>query len=178
MPSIGMLDPEYQSMVTSIMSIVGLLIAMVIVGFRFERAMKKNNAIRDEAVALITHEMRTGLTSTGWAIGMILTKYESAVTIEDKKLLKGVIDSIHTTVMHSVNLLDVSLLDIGKLSISLEWTRLSKVEEMILEMLEKYALGAINHGLDLSQDVKLNHTKMAEVDMLRLRIILEMSVQE
>lgn len=164
---------ENSNSIVAIMSIIGVLISIVLVEYGVEITMRKNNAIRDETVALITHEMRTSLTSSGWAIGLMLQKYDSALMEDDKKLLKGVVDSMHTTVMHSVNLLDVSLLDIGKLSISLEWTKLDKVDEMFSEMLEKYTLGAKGHGIELTSAVTLDHARMAEVDMLRLRIILE-----
>ncbi|MEN9604699.1 MAG: hypothetical protein RJB39_384 [Candidatus Parcubacteria bacterium] len=167
------IDPAYQTVTVRIMPLIGLLISMVIVEYRYERSLKKNQAIRDETVALITHEMRTSLTSTGWAIGLVLKKYGNSIEESDKQLLSGVVDSIHTTVMHSVNLLDVSLLDIGKLSISLEWTKLSKVTEMMHEILEKYTMGAESHGIHLTKNVNIDEEKMAEVDMLRLRIILE-----
>ncbi len=167
------IDPMCRDVVMQITPLVGLLLAMIIVEYRNERMMRKNNTIRDETVALITHEMRTSLTSTGWAIGMVLKKYDGSVTPEDKTLLQGVVNSIHTTVMHSVNLLDVSLLDIGKLSISLEWVALDKVEYMIKEMLEKYALGTAQHGIHLTHEMSFTKGKMVEVDMLRLRIVLE-----
>jgi signal transduction histidine kinase len=167
------LDEVQAEVIARIMPLIGLLVSMVIVEYQNERAVKRNNAIRDETVALITHEMRTSLTSTGWAIGLVLKKYETTIVPEDKKLLTGVLDSIHTTVMHSVNLLDVSLLDIGKLSISLEWTKLQKVQGMVDEMIEKYTLGAAGHGINLVHTCHLDPERMAEVDMLRLRIILE-----
>lgn len=167
------LDETYVSVVSKIMPLIGLLVAMVIVEYRHQRSLKKNMAIRDETVALITHEMRTSLTSTGWAIGMVLKKYATAIDANDTQLLKGVVDSIHTTVMHSVNLLDVSLLDIGKLSISLEWTKLSKVETMMKELLEKYSMGAAAHHINLEEDIQIDGERMAEIDMLRLRIVLE-----
>ncbi len=170
---IPMFAQESSELIVSIVIIISILVSIVIVESKNEIVMKHNNAIRDETVALITHEMRTSLTSSGWAIGLVLKKYESALTSDDIKLLKGVVDSMHTTVMHSVNLLDVSLLDIGKLSISLEWTTLDKVDEMFSEMLEKYTLGAAGHGIVLSHVTKLDSIRMAEVDMLRLRIILE-----
>lgn len=166
-------DPMCADIIAKIMPLIGLLGAMVIVEYRHERFMKKSQMIRDETVALITHEMRTSLTSTGWAIGMVLKKYGEHLERGDKDLLTGVVDSIHTTVMHSVNLLDVSLLDIGKLSISLEWTKLSKVAELLHEMLEKYTMGAEGHGIVLTKKIQIEEDKMAEVDMLRLRIILE-----
>lgn len=151
----------------------GLLLSIAITEFRNAVAMKKNTLIRDETVALITHEMRTGLTSTGWAIDLMLKKYKQAMSAEDVQLLQDIVTSIHTTVMHSVNLLDISLLDIKKLSIALTWTKLDKVEEMFREVLEKYTIGAGEKGIELTSDVALDHDREAEVDLMRLRIILE-----
>lgn len=159
--------------ILSILGIIGVLISVIVVEYKNEKTLKKNNAIRDETVALITHEMRTSLTSSSWAIGMMLDKYADKLTDDDKTLLKGVVDSMHTTVMHSVNLLDVSLLDINKLTISLQWISLRKIEKMFSEMLEKYKLGAKSHGILLVCNLKLEADREVEVDSLRLRIILE-----
>ncbi len=156
-----------------ITTIIGILTAIVIIEYRTEKTLKKNTAIRDETVALITHEMRTALTSTGWAIDMILKKYKETINSEDAAMLNDVVGSIHSTVMHSVNLLDVSLLDIGKLSISLEWVTLDKVELIFKEIIEKYALGAAKYGVELASSVKLDGSRKAEIDKLRLRIVLE-----
>lgn len=154
-------------------SAIGIMTSIAWMEYLRDRVIKRNNAIRDETVALITHEMRTGLTSTGWAIEMVIKKYGEKLTGDDKQLLQDVVSSIHTTVMHSVNLLDVSLLDIGKLSISLERTGLNKVEQLFNETLQKYRLGAEKKNTELVKNIKLDPQKSVEVDMLRLRIILE-----
>jgi K+-sensing histidine kinase KdpD len=86
-----------------------------------ESTSKKEEELRNETVALITHEMRTALTSSGWTIESILKDYEDKIKDSDKKILSDLVKSNQTTVMHTVNLLDVSLSDIGKLAISLEW---------------------------------------------------------
>lgn len=156
-----------------ITTIIGILLSITITEFRNASEMKKNGKIRDETVALITHEMRTGLTSTGWAIDLVLKKYKQALSADDVQLLQDMVASIHTTVMHSVNLLDVSLLDIKKLKIALTWTGLDKVEEMFKEVLEKYSIGSEQKGIRLVSKLALDHAREAEVDMMRLRIILE-----
>ena len=161
------------SIVLLVFSLVGVLIAMLLTEYRLAKFLKKNGAIRDETVALITHEMRTALTSSGWAIDLILNKYKTVIVPEDILLLKDAVGSIHSTVMHSVNLLDVSLLDINKLSISLEWIKLEKIENMFKEILEKYKIGANKESITLTGGISLSHDRMAEVDMLRLRIVLE-----
>lgn len=170
----GLFDaPAEQASLVVFAALIGLLGAIALVEYRSSREMKKNALIRDETVALITHEMRTGLTSTGWAIDLVLKKYGTALETDDAKLLKDIISSIHTTVMHSVNLLDVSLLDIKKLIIALTWTRLREVSVMFGEVLEKYSIGAEEKGIRLVSMIKLDPELMAEVDMMRLRIILE-----
>ncbi len=165
--------PPEQVALIVITTTIGLLGAIATVAYRSSKEMKHNSLIRDETVALITHEMRTGLTSTGWAIDLVLKKYSSAMAADDVKLLQDIMASIHTTVMHSVNLLDVSLLDIKKLVIALTWTKLGEVSEMFTEVLEKYSIGADQKGIRLVSMVKLDPNLMAEVDMMRLRIILE-----
>lgn len=153
--------------------VIGLIVSIAITETKAELTLRKNNKIRDETVALITHEMRTGLTSTGWAIDLVLKKYDAAISADDKQLLSDVMKSIKTTVMHSVNLLDISLLDIGKLAISLSWAKLDAVETMFKETLEKYTLGAKKHDIELTDTIELDTAREVEVDMMRLRIILE-----
>lgn len=150
-----------------------VLASVAFVEHQEELVLKKNTKIRNETVALITHEMRTGLTSTGWALEMVLKKYKEAISAEDTEMLQGVIKSIRTTVMHSVNLLDISLLDIGKLAIALEVKDLSVVSNMFKEIVEKYVLGAERKHVQLTSHIDLQGDRKVEVDMLRLRIILE-----
>ncbi len=152
---------------------IGILLAIIFIFWKRYSLSVKEEKLRSETVALITHEMRTSLTSTSWAVSYVLNNYESVISAEDKKSLTDIVDSIHTTVMHTVNLLDVSLLDIGKLSISLQWTELDKVEEMIREIIKKYEIGAKKDGINLITQINLDKNKKVEVDNLRLRIIIE-----
>lgn len=167
------IQENLNSFILIVSLIIGVLTSMVVLNIKNEIKFKKNNVIRDETVALITHEMKTGLTSTGWAIQLILQNYADKITAEDKKMLEGVVDSIYTTVMHSVNLLDISLLDIGKLSISLEWVGLEKVEKIFKEVIGKYTLGATKKNIQLISHIELDKNMQVEVDLLRIHIILE-----
>ncbi len=157
--------------------VIGLIVSVALTEYRAERALKKNTQIRNETVALITHEMRTGLTSTGWAIDLVLSKYSKMLEPDDARMLSNVVKSIHTTVMHSVNLLDVSLLDIGKLAIAREWVKLSEVKTMVQELIERATLGAHKYAITLSSSVEVNAEREAEIDMLRIKIILENLVE-
>lgn len=154
-------------------TIIGIFATISINEYRKEKQIKKEDEIRNETVALITHEMRTALTSTGWAIQSILKSYDNALKEGDKKMLEDLVKSIHITVMHTVNLLDVSLLDIGKLLISLESVRLEKIEELIKETVEKYKLGAEKNNVNIITEINLKKEMAVEVDTLRIRIILE-----
>ncbi len=159
--------------VFTISALGGMLLSSAFLEQQRKVLAEEAKKTRDETVALITHEMRTGLTSTGWAIEFILENYGSVVTEEHKKMLEVVVKSISTTVMHSVNLLDVSLLDIGKLTISREWVKLSAVENIFTEILIKYKLGAKQNGITIFSEIQLDQDRQVEVDMLRLRIVLE-----
>jgi signal transduction histidine kinase len=165
-------DPYKMCLQISIV-IICILISSVILSYKNEILNKKNSEIRNESVALITHEMRTALTSTSWAISYITKNYKGSLTENDLKMLDGVIKSIQSTVMHTVDLLNVSLLDIGKLSISLEWMKLEKIEGMINVVIEKYKMGAEKAGIVFSHKVDLNMEREVEVDIMRLRIIIE-----
>lgn len=153
--------------------IFGVLFSIALVEGKEKKIFKKNTDLRNETVALITHEMRTGLTSTGWAIQNILDKYGEHVTQEDTEMLEGVVKSIHTTIMHSVNLLDISLLDIGKLEITLESMNLEKIETAFKEIVGKFKMETEKKGIVLTSEIRLDHDKEVEVDFVRLRIILE-----
>lgn len=163
----------HMSTVVPVATLIGMIISITFLEIKKNRVIKHNQKIRDETVALITHEMRTGLTSTGWAIQFIIQNYSDKLIPADKKMLADVVDSIHTTVMHSVNLLDVSLLDIGKLAIALEWLTLENVERIFEEIVEKYTFGAQAKKIELISNIKLDRDRQVEVDRVRIRIILE-----
>lgn len=156
-----------------ILAILGVLTSGVLQKNSEIKELRKNNDIRNETVALITHEMQTGLTGTGWAVQMVLTKYPDKLEKGDKDMLDGVLKSIHTTITHSVNLLDISLIDIGKLSVSLEKSTLSKVRETFTGVLSRFSLGAKQHDISFTSDIKLDEERQVEFDNVRLRIILE-----
>ena len=158
--------------IVSITTLIGLIITIVVIEFKKAKLLEKNNSVRNEAIALITHEMRTGLTSTGWAIQLVLQKYSDKISTEDKVNLEVVLESIHTTIRHSVNLLDISILDLSKLSLSLEWISLEKIEGVLSEVIKEYTVGAVKKNITLTSHIKLDKEKQVEVDILRLRIIL------
>jgi len=167
------LNPKETYLFLVITTLAGVLISSIILLRKKELLFIASKKVHDETVALITHEMRTGLTETGWAIDSILESYKGVLKEEDEKMLAGVIKSINTTVMHSVNLLDTSLMDIGKLVISLNWIKLAKVEEIFLDVLTRYRIAAGRAGIMLDYNVKLDKNRQVEVDMLRLRVTLE-----
>jgi len=154
-------------------SLIGLIISITLVELGKVRALKRNNLLRNEAITLIAHEMRTALTGTGWAIELVLSKYKDKMSAEDVGNLKTVLESIHTTVTHSVNLLDISTLDLNKLSLSLKWVPLGEIEKVFDEIIKGYLMQAEKEGMKTSCRVKLDQTKEVEVDILRVKIILQ-----
>jgi len=164
---------NYVTSIYILVAIIGVLISALVFEYKEYKVVKKNNKIRNETITLITHEMRTGLTSTSWIIQSILENYNNKITLNDLNILKGVINSIHGIVAHSVNLLDISVLDIQKLLIDLKWVSLKKVEEMFLESIEKYKIICQKNEVILINDINLNHQREMEVDLMRLRVIFE-----
>lgn len=169
------LSNEDSWFVIVVTSLVGAISSIAIEESKKNKSMQKGNFVRNEAIALITHEMRTGLTSTSWAIQDILDKYNDKMSDEDRKNLEFVVESVHSTITHSVNLLDISVLDIKKLSLALELVGLDKIHAMFNEVAIKYKVGAGKRGIKFTFSIKLDVAsgKNAEVDMLRLRIITE-----
>lgn len=164
---------DIHSALVFVFGFIGLLVSALFLFYEREIQERKDEEIRNETVALITHEMRTALTSAGWAIEYMLKQYEDKIEKDDKEMLQGFVKSNQTTVMHTVNLLDVSLSDIGKLNISLEKIPLSKVENMVVEVIDKYSLGTKRDNIDFVYNIKLESDKQVEVDLMRLKIIIE-----
>lgn len=156
---------------------LGVAIAVAFDRHQTLSRIRRNNEVRNETVALITHEMRTGLTSTGWAIQTVLTRYPDAISDDDKEMLNDVVQSIHTTVSHAVNLLDISLIDIGKLSISLEVSTLEEVEDFLKSVVEKYEIGAKQKDVKFTYEIDLDDKREIEIDQIRLRIVLESLIE-
>jgi signal transduction histidine kinase len=170
---LNFISNDIHTVLTFLFGFIGLLIAGLFIFYEREIQERKDAEIRDETVALITHEMRTALTSAGWAIEYMLKQYENKIEKDDKEMLEGFVKSNQTTVMHTVNLLDISLSDIGKLTISLEKVPLSKVENMVNEVVDKYILGTKRANIELISSVNLERDRVVEVDIMRLKIIIE-----
>ncbi len=152
---------------------IGLFVADSFLEFRKDKIIRENHQAHNETVAIITHEMRTTLTSTGWEIELLLRTYQNALTEEDKKMLQNSIESIHATVNHSVNLLDISLLDIGKLSLSLEWIGARDLTILIQNIVRKFNEGATTKGVTLLSELMISPSTQIQIDPLRFRIIIE-----
>lgn len=166
-------ETDYTIIIFVLIAIIGVISSALIFEYKEDKQAKKNNKIRNETITLITHEMRTGLTSTSWTLQSILDNYNDKLAINDQKILKGVISSIHAIVAHSVNLLDISVLDVKKLLIDLKWVTLLQVEEMFLESIEKYKILCQQKGITIITNIHLDNKREVEVDLMRLRVIFE-----
>ena len=156
-----------------IASLLGMLVSAAFREYSKIKLIKHNTKLKNEIVSLIAHEMRTGLTSTNWVIDFVLQKYGVAFSQEDKDRLSRVVYSTQKTVLHSVNLLDVSLLEIEKLSIYREKMRLGAVEAVIKEVVEKYTFGYERKGIQFTSAIHLDSGKEVEVDIMRILIVIE-----
>ncbi|MSR71695.1 MAG: HAMP domain-containing histidine kinase [Candidatus Taylorbacteria bacterium] len=156
-----------------IASLLGMLVSAAFREYSKIKLIKHNTELKNEIVSLITHEMRSGITYTNWVIEFVLQKYGVAFSQEDKDRLSRVVYSTQKTVLHSVNLLDVSLLEIEKLSIYREKMRLGAVEAVIKEVVEKYTFGYKRKGIQFTYAIHLDSEKEVEVDIMRIRIVIE-----
>lgn len=151
-----------------IAALLGIIVAVSIRDYKGGQTHRASQKVWGQAVALIAHEMRTNLTSMSWAIQLVLQNYGDKISEEDRKMLESTVSSIKTTVAHSAN-----LLDINKLSISLEWTALADVKKILKEIVEKFTEGAKRAGIEVISDIRLDAQREVEIDLRRLRIILE-----
>ncbi|MFM7089053.1 MAG: sensor histidine kinase [Candidatus Paceibacterota bacterium] len=135
--------------------------------------LRRGQSVREEALKLILHEMRTALTATGWSIEMVLEKYGDPIIEEDKKMLKGIIKSIHASVQHSMDLLGVSTVKKEEFDLSLSTIDPEEVFRMVKELVENYQLGAKQKGIDLAFDAQITSGKRVEIDLDRIRVVLE-----
>lgn len=156
-----------------ILALISIIVYLIVSDHRKKDEVEKRNTTREKTVAFVTHEMRTNLTSTGWAIQLILQNYGTKLLPVDKKMLEDLVESIRVTVMHSVNLLDMSLVDIGKLAIHLERATLETLEKVFTEIIQKYVYGAQEKNINLTHDMNLDPTREIDVDAMRLRIVVE-----
>lgn len=151
----------------------GFFVTALILILHNMHVLKKGQNVREEALKLILHEMRTALTATGWSIEMVLDKYGNHVIEEDKKMLHGIIKSIHSSVQHSMDLLGVTTVKKEEFDLALVSTTPEEVFRMMKELVENYVLGAKQKGIELVFNAQITNDKMAEVDLDRIRVVLE-----
>jgi signal transduction histidine kinase len=154
-------------------ALIAIIIYLIITDHRKKDDLEKRNVTREKTVAFVTHEMRTSLTSTGWALQVILQNYGSKLLPVDRKMIEDLVESIRVTVMHSVNLLDMSLIDIGKLAIHLELVTLDFINKNLVEIIQKYSYGAKEKSINFTTDVQLDYSREMYADIMRLRIVIE-----
>ncbi len=159
--------------IVTVMGLGGFFLSGFVVVMGDIDAIRKEQSLREEALRLILHELRTALTSTGWSIEMVLEKYKESLAKEDTAMLKGIINSAHAAVRHSMDLLGINTVKKQDVSINLTIVQLSEIEKMFEELVEGYTVGAKQKGIDFSASMNIDNSKKAEVDIDQIRVVLE-----
>lgn len=167
-------ESSYAIFATYALGIVsGLIGTLATLEYQQSAIETKNTIERKEVETLLTHEMRTALTSTGWALDLVLEKYIDHLTAGDAQLLKSIKNSIHATVMHSINLFDIDMLETAKLTINRQIISLGEMQSIFEESVERYKFNAAKKEIDFTATLTLDREMTAEVDPERLRMVLE-----
>lgn len=151
----------------------GIVTSLFIGEIKKTSKLVKNNERQSERISLFAHEMRTGQTSTSWAIDVILKKYSNELKDVDKSMLEGVLTSVRSAVKQSTNLLAITLLDVNKLKMIFQQVSLADVEKMFKETIANYVVGTQEKKIELISSITLDKNIKIEVDITRIRIILE-----
>lgn len=159
--------------IVTVMGLGGFFLSGFIVVMEDIDVIHKEQAMREEALRLILHELRTALTSTGWSIEMVLEKYKENISPDDVNMLKGIINSAHSAVRHSMDLLGINTVKKQDITINLNTVQLVEVRKMIQELVDGYTVGAQRKGIDFSASIELDDTRKAEIDMDQLRVVFE-----
>ncbi|GEM_PF-1513029 len=151
----------------------GLLISFAIQEYKERERAEHARILRDESVSGVTHQMRTSLTAAYWGVETILTSYEKTFSENDHKLLLNIIGAIKNTTSLTANLLDVTKLDMGKLSIALQLVTLGELEQAFEKSVQKFKHGADEKGIALYSTIKLDRSVSLFADTLRLTAVVE-----
>ena len=154
-------------------TIIGFLSAYSLITHGKAKSMSKNNILYNEAVSLISHQMRTSLTVANWGIEIILKNYRGKLAKPDEEMLNTIIDEIRNISLQSVNLLDIATSDTSRITVSFELLSLSEVEKIARDVSDKFKHAAEKQSDKLEAEIKLSGDVKIQVDPLRLRFIME-----
>ena len=127
----------------------------------------------NEAVTILSHQLRTTLTVANWGIEITLKNYDQHLTETDKEMLNSVSKEIQTIVMQSVNLLDIATVESGKMTLALVSTTLGALQTIAHETMTKFKSTAEKKKVVLNETIKLDPEVKLLADPLRIRFIIE-----
>ena len=159
-------EPEIVALIvigtTSILMIISYLIIR-----GFER-LAEANRLKSEFVSIASHQLRTPLTGIKWAINLLMSEEIGRLTKEQIEGLDNIKESNQRMINLVNDLLNVSRVEQGKITLKPEKTSLEKI---IQELIEEYAFLAKASNIRLSSELEKNIPSIL-IDTQGIKLVL------
>ena len=147
--------------VTAILLVIGYLVLQ-----SFEK-LAQANQMKSEFVSIVSHQLRTPLTSIKWTLSLMMLEKDNALTEEQLEKL-GIIKEGNQRMINLVNdLLNISRIEHGKLNLKPEKLSLGKI---VQDLIKEYSALAKASNIEFS--LKLERLPLVLIDREGIELIL------
>lgn len=145
-------EPEITALITIVVSILILVIGTTIVN-GFDKLLQANK-MKNEFIRIASHQLRTPLASLRWSLDLLTQGTVGKPTAEQVEYLQIIKESNQRMIKLVNDLLDVTKIEMGSLTIELKPVDLKSVIEKVVEELKVLAR-ANNIAVDVDIDADL-----------------------
>lgn len=164
---------SYDSPELVVISVSGVSILIFIVGASVisgvEQMAKANNA-KSEFVSIASHQLKAPLSGMRWSMDVLLTKKVGDLSPKQEEYLKDIQENTSRMIRLVNDLLDVSRIESGKMSLKMEEVSLCEIVEGIIKELGSFAL-ANNVEIKFNRD--LSKTCIIKTDPIRIKLVIQ-----
>ena len=126
--------------------------------------------MKSEFVTVVSHQLRTPLTSIKWFLEILLAEKDGSVNSKQRKMLSQAAESNERMIKLINNLLNVSRIESGRIKVSPVQTQL---EDIVEKTIEKYFTWAESSNINIKINKPRKRLPKVKVDVDQIRQVIQ-----
>lgn len=126
--------------------------------------------MKSEFVTVVSHQLRTPLTSIKWFLEILLAEKDDSVDSKQRKMLSQIAESNERMIKLINNLLNVSRIESGRIKVSLVRTQL---EDIVKKTIDKYFTWAESSNISIKINKPTRRLPKVKVDVEQIRQVIQ-----
>lgn len=150
--------------------VIGVTAVLFIIGYLVLQSFEKlaqANQMKSEFVSIVSHQLRTPLTSIKWTLNLMMLKEKDSLTKDQLEKLETIKESNQRMVNLVNDLLNISRIEQGQLNLKPEKISLEKT---IQNLMEEY--GALAKASNIEFSLKSEFSPLVLIDKQGIELIL------